>query len=384
MKMNNGKWMVAFSNGHNSTEPDGNASFTGDAILFLLDVETGGKGPTGLKIKLSTETGTDEDPLALGRPNALSDIVAIDTNQDFMVDYIYAGDYFGNLWKFDVSDPDPNNWTVWRDSANKPVPLFIARSPNGDPQPITFAPVVAPHTRKKGYLVYIGTGSYIRTDDVSDTTVQSIYGIWDRFETSINTLDRSHLLEQSLLEINTVQFANANARGSTANVMRWYDGADNPTPGLNPPQYLGWRLDLLNNGAMEGERLFDNLDVTSNVLSFTTIIPSLDPCVSGGEAWAFRLNADTGSRFLNSSPWDYNGDGTIGSDDEVNFASQAYWGSGIQGKNKVLFRSRTLIVPGTCKEANVQSLADGTIRVVTSACSTRQIGRRSWRQIEIK
>ncbi len=384
MKMNNGKWMVAFSNGHNSTEADGNVSTDGDAILFLLDIETGSKGSTGLKVKLSTETGTAEDPLGLGRPNALSDIVAIDTNRDFVVDYIYAGDYFGNLWKFDVSDPDPNNWTVWRDSANKPVPLFVARSPNGDPQPITFAPVITPHNRKKGYLVYVGTGSYIQTDDVTDTTVQSIYGIWDRFETSINTIDRDHLLEQSLLDINTSQFSDTNARASTANIMRWYDGNGLPPTGLNPPQYLGWRMDLLNNGAEEGERLFDNLDVSGNVLSFTTIIPSLDPCVSGGEAWAFRVNADSGSRFLNSSPWDYSNNGTIGNEDRVNFASESHWGSGIQGKNKILFRGRPLLVPGTCKEANVQSLADGTIRVVTSACSTKQIGRRSWRQIEIK
>ncbi len=384
MKMNNGKWMVAFGNGHNNTEADGNASLTGDAILFLLDIETGGKSGSGTKIKLSTGVGTADDPLGLGRPNALADIVAIDTNQDYKVDYIYAGDYFGNLWKFDVSDADPNNWSVWRDSSNNPTPLFVARSPSGEPQPITFAPVIQAHTKKKGYLVYVGTGSYIQTGDVSDNTVQSIYGIWDRFESNINTITRDYLLEQSLLEINTNQFTETNARGSTANIMRWYDGVGLPSPGLNPKQYLGWRMDLLNNGAAEGERLFDNLDIAGNVLSFTTIIPSLDPCVSGGESWAFRINADTGSRFLTSSPWDYNNDGTIGSSDEVNFASASYWGSGIQGKDKSLFRSRTLIVPGTCKEANVQSLADGTIRVVTSACTTKQIGRRSWRQLEIK
>lgn len=383
MKMNNDKWMVAFSNGVNSTEPDSNPSSTGDAILFLLDIENGGKGPNGLKIKLSTETGTNEDPLGLQRPNALSDIAAIDTNRDYKVDYIYAGDYFGNLWKFDVSSPDPANWTVYK-QGNTPKPLFVARSPNGVPQPITFPPVVSEHTKKHGYLVYVGTGSYIKNDDVTDNTVQTIYGIWDRFETNINTIQRNHLLEQSLLDINTTQFTTTNARNSTDNKMRWFDGAGLPTGSENPPVYLGWRMDLLNNGVAQGERLFDNLNVTSNVLSFTTLIPSLDPCVSGGEAWAFRINADTGSRFLNSSPWDYNADGGLSIADKVQQAGgNTVWGSGIQGKGKRLFRSRTLLIPGSCKEANIQNLADGTIRMITSSCSTRQIGRRSWRQIEI-
>ncbi|NNF97619.1 MAG: hypothetical protein HKM94_11900, partial [Halobacteria archaeon] len=103
MKMNNGKWMVAFGNGYNSIEADGNASSTGDAALFLLDVESGSKGVAGVGVfkKISTGVGSADDPLCTpscagaGRANRLTDVVALDKNRDFKADILYATDLFG-------------------------------------------------------------------------------------------------------------------------------------------------------------------------------------------------------------------------------------------------------------------------------------------------
>ena len=40
-----------------------------------------------------------------------SDISRVDTNGDGKIDRLYVGDMGGRLWRFDVGDPDPANWT---------------------------------------------------------------------------------------------------------------------------------------------------------------------------------------------------------------------------------------------------------------------------------
>ena len=383
MKMNNGKWMVAFGNGYNSV--------TGNAALFFLDIETGGKSPTGTRIKISTDEGPTKDPLGLSRPNGISNMVALDLNNDFMVDIIYAGDYFGNLWKFDVRDPDPTKWDIFRDNTNNPKPLFIARSPSNEPQPITKTPAIKRHTKKRGYIIYVGTGSYIQYDDPIDTTVQTVYGIWDRMDdlsgsNRIQTIYRDHLLEQQILNIDTTTFTDTNSRATTSNPIRWYNDPNKlPNGSENPPRYLGWYMDLLNNGIAEGERVFEDLFVSANVLNFTTLIPSSDPCISGGESWAFRVNADSGSRFMYTSPWDYNGDGSISESDKMSLATGKDWGSGIQRKTGAkLFRTRRMNIPGECTEITYFGGADGSDNIGRGPCSNRQIKRRSWWQLDLR
>ncbi len=387
MRMNNGKWMVAFGNGYNSMEPDANPSSTGDAILYLLDVEHGGKGASGIFRKISTTVGAAEDPTGNGRANRLSDITAVDVNHDYMVDFIYAGDLFGNLWKFDVRDPDPNNWDVYK-QGNTPTPLFVARDPSGNPQPITMAPAVQYHQKKHGFMVFVGTGKYVEDSDPSDLSLQTFYGIWDRQESNINTITRNYLLQQQMLGENNSQFSDNDARLTSNNVLNWYNGSGLPTG--NPlNEFLGWYIDLANidsngNPILTGERADDHIYVFGNRVEFQTLIPSTDPCVSGGESWLFALNATTGSRFENTTPWDYNNDGSFSDADKVNFGSGQIWGSGIRKRTGTkMFRTTKLLVPNQCQEINILNMTDGTTDTITGNCTVKEVGRRSWRQIEI-
>lgn len=75
------KQVVIFGNGYP------NAS--GDAVLYILDAVT------GLLIK-KINTGNNTN-------NGLSTPAIIDVNDDGKVDYVYAGDLKGNMWKFDRS-----------------------------------------------------------------------------------------------------------------------------------------------------------------------------------------------------------------------------------------------------------------------------------------
>ena len=120
----------------------------------------------------------------------LSSPTVIDTDGDGDADRAYAGDTEGNLWVFDLSSEDPNNWDV----ANGGDPLF--RNARDDPQPITVKPTVVRHptvssdaTNAPNVMVLFGTGRLNTEDDKSDTAVQTFYGIWDRGDKNLTAAD---------------------------------------------------------------------------------------------------------------------------------------------------------------------------------------------------
>ncbi len=156
------QWVVIFGNGYNSAN--------GHAVLFVLDALTG-----TLIRKIDTGEGGD---------NGLSTPTLIDPNNDGYVDYVYAGDMRGNLWKFDLTSGDPPSWGVAFNNGT-PQPLFRA----GTTQPITTKPEVMYHCRKHGYMVVFGTGKFLGDPDriLTGYPVQSIYGIWDYGDDVENT-----------------------------------------------------------------------------------------------------------------------------------------------------------------------------------------------------
>ncbi|MGH8471297.1 MAG: pilus assembly protein, partial [Gammaproteobacteria bacterium] len=158
VRLHNGEWAAVFGNGYNNTENDPLQpqpfSTTGNAVLYIVNIETG-----ELIKKIDTGVGKAQDPKnvtpANQLPNGLATPAPIDTNGDSIVDYIYAGDLFGNLWKFDVSSADKNLWQVLGPSGG---PLFVACAGTGTQcttagasnlrQPITTRPQVGRHPTK--------------------------------------------------------------------------------------------------------------------------------------------------------------------------------------------------------------------------------------------
>ncbi|HFD11935.1 MAG TPA: hypothetical protein ENJ32_05655, partial [Crenotrichaceae bacterium] len=167
-KMANGRWAVIVGNGYNSTEADGHASTTGDAYLFIIYLEKGLDGSwttAGDYKRINTGAGT------VAVPNGLSTPQPVDDDGDGDVDYIYAGDLYGNVWRFNVSDSTPSNWTKHK--------IARTKDDDGNLQPITTAPVVTRGLVDGTYIIGIGTGKYIEHDDVTDNSVQSFYGFID-------------------------------------------------------------------------------------------------------------------------------------------------------------------------------------------------------------
>jgi len=121
-----------------------------------------------------------------GNCNGLSTPALIDVNLDGLVDYAYAGDLLGNMWKFDLRDPSVSNWHVayntQADGSGEERPLFQAVNASGFRQPITTRPdIMRPCVSSRdGYFVLFGTGRYLGIEDFGDAgSAQTIYGIWD-------------------------------------------------------------------------------------------------------------------------------------------------------------------------------------------------------------
>ncbi len=79
-----GRWAAVFGNGYNNTVADGNASTSGSAALYIVDIETG-----DLIRKIETNAGSTTEPNGLGTP------AVVDINSDGTADYVYAGDLQG-------------------------------------------------------------------------------------------------------------------------------------------------------------------------------------------------------------------------------------------------------------------------------------------------
>ncbi|WP_083961940.1 pilus assembly protein [Tepidiphilus margaritifer] len=252
-KTNDGRTAVIFGNGYNSTNEH--------AVLFVVDLDTG-----ALIRKIDT---------GVGPSNGLSAVRGWDSNGNGTFDYIYAGDLQGNLWKFDLSNKDPSKWDVALKQGNQKQALFQAQDKNGKAQPITGRASIGLNPADGSLWVFFGTGRYLTTTDVSDTSTQSWYGIIDDGK---NAVTRSQLKERKIV-----------ARGTdptTGNPVRAFELA---TSG-DMANEKGWYVDL-----DPGERIISSSQFYGSVLIASSIIPSDDPCTPGGTGYLNAIDPFTGS-----------------------------------------------------------------------------------------
>jgi type IV pilus assembly protein PilY1 len=316
VKMNNGKWAALFGNGYNS-------GGSGESALFVVDIENG-----ALIAKITTGQGSS------GTPNALAAPLAIDADNNITVDVVYAGDQLGNMWKFDLSDANPNKWKV----AYK---LFKA------PQPITAAPDAGEHP-KGGYMVYFGTGKYVEPSDVGSTPGNAMYGIWDQGATVT-----TGLLKQEFTDI-AAQGGN-NYRTATARQIDWTVNT-------------GWYADF----PSLAERVVSAPVLRDGRVIVTSIIPSSTPCSPGGTSWLNEVDWLNGG-LLATPPFDTNGDGVIDSKD-----------TRVQGRNFTSVASAPAIQKTKDPKKDVKLLneSSGEITTVTESANANAARRLSWRQIK--
>lgn len=172
-RVRSGAWVAIFGNGHDGEHANRNRA----SVLFVVDLASG-----RLIRKLATPTTSSD------APNGLSSPAAVDIDRDDIVDFVYAGDLQGHLWKFNLSSADSDEWRL----AQHGQPLFRARDVRGNVQPILQRPEVTKGPRGVGAIVVVGAGAPI--SNAAHTPgrphTHSLYGIVDQER---GALDRAQL-----------------------------------------------------------------------------------------------------------------------------------------------------------------------------------------------
>jgi type IV pilus assembly protein PilY1 len=327
---------VIVSNGYQSNYDDsstgGVKTTSAASALYILDANT------GVLIKsIDLPTG-----------GGLSSPAGVDVGQDGILDYVYAGDMNGKMWRFDLTDNSPNNFHVVT------TPIFDA----GSGSPITLRPAVMPVYKAStgeslGNLILFGTGKLLSNADRSDTTVQSLFGILDKLDavptTVPNTTTPTTLLAQTFTDVYTDSATNTIRDGTYRKVSTNIIDLTSDTN-----TYLGWVIRL----PISSERLVSTPLVFGDKVLFGTGIPlSTEQCLPGGSGWIIGLNPMTGSvtRKGNSSSGaafsfiDLNNDGRSSAADKLPFSSgdsyiSGYSKSGIP--TEISYVSSTSVLSG--------------------------------------
>ncbi|MDG1819331.1 MAG: PilC/PilY family type IV pilus protein [Porticoccaceae bacterium] len=371
VRLANGKWGVIVGNGLNSTESDGNASSTGNGVIFILDAQTG-----ALIKKLDTKQGSADDPEGLSRPNGIIGTSVVDENGDFIADRLYAGDLFGNVWAFDISDSNTGQWASHYGSSSNPQPLFSAEV-SSVAQPITSNLKVKNHPTSEGFLVYFGTGKYLGKSDLTDTRQQTFYAIWDRKGNNTNGFSRARLLEQTVTAHSTAS-TDLRARVVSKTPIQW----DNGSSPVEATEKLGWYIDL----PETGERVHQAPTLRDGRVIFVTVTPANDPCAGEGTSWLMEVDAFNGGR-LDESVFDFNKDRTFNSADMINVGDidgdgedNYVHGSGIQRKNAgILSRPGIINHPDGRTESKYVTTSKGKVEsILEDSGRNRQT---PWREI---
>ncbi len=280
------EWVALIPNGYNNSEPDftdpadprNRVSSTGTAVLYVVRLSDGqllakidtGVGSAATPNGLATPVGVDSQYIAPSAANLAN------SNIDIGTDFVYAGDLYGNLWRFDFTSP---NYSDWQNSTN------IRRVLEADgimEQPITVQPkILSTSTPNASHdvIVMAATGKYIEIPDrsINLPNDQFLFAIYDGPSSTDSedlSLNNGDLIEQS--------FTSAGG----ANIRR-VSNVD-----FDPVVEKGWKLEL----PAEGERVANPLSLIGNdvLLATSTITAGDDPCEAGGQSWLIAINPETG------------------------------------------------------------------------------------------
>lgn len=296
-RMNNGDWAVLVGNGYNSNEYKG--------FLFVVNATTG-----ALIQKIDTGACPETDDPCVS--NGLGEVTTWDEDSDGDIDYVYAGDLRGNLWRFDVTSDTPSQWKVSFGTDTSPLPLFRARNASGTPQPITSKVEVLLDPSTGTRWVSFGTGQFLGDTDRSSTALQTWYGLYDNYANAATSpvSGRSDLAQRVVLveteQTTTTETENAEGETQTTSetVKVRVISAQGDTVGGDrvidaDGTYIrkGWYLDLVPpTGTAAGERMIYGVQAFGGALFATSAIPADDPCTPGGSGWLMAIDPYTGGR----------------------------------------------------------------------------------------
>lgn len=264
-KMANGgtdKWVVLITSGYNNGSKDSDGS----------NYTTAGNGK-GYLIALNPITKAQVKIFPTGEglaltPSGLSQIAAYtaQAEKNNLTKYVYAGDLLGNLWRFDIEQPD----------GTAPLKFATLVGPdNVTPQPITMTPQLG--VIKKKRVVFVGTGTYLQESDLvnpSSQPVQTLYAIMDKDIGTPLGNPRPSLISQAISN------SGSNRVISSPGTVDFSSG-------------LGWLIDL-----PAGERQNVDALLVNGVIFVPTLLPKVTDCSPGGIGYFNFFNYKSGGSVI--------------------------------------------------------------------------------------
>lgn len=248
-RASDGRWVVILSSGYNNVAPG-----TGHGILYVLDALTG-----AVLNKVDTGTGNTTTPSGLAKFSVWAD----DASRDNTGKWVYGGDLNGDVWRFDLTTATP---TV--------VQIAALRDAVGAGQPVTVRPDLG--LVNSSPVVFVGTGRFLGTSDLTNTQQQSLYAFRDTAANLGNLRGRADMVVQTLTQ------TSATTRTGSNNAVDW-------------AVKKGWYVDFNPGNASPGERVnIDPILVNGTLLVFTNI-PTSSACTVGGESWLYQFNYASGA-----------------------------------------------------------------------------------------
>ncbi|MGQ5523459.1 pilus assembly protein [Chitinimonas sp. PSY-7] len=300
-----------YENDYDDTAVGGKKAATKSSALYILNAATG-----ALIKKIDLPAGS----------TGLSSPAGLDDKFDGILDYVYAGDENGNMWRFDLTSTDPAQFKV----ASSP----IFKTPAG--QPIIQRPAVlqvlgeaagSGEKPVRGNLILFGTGKLLTDADRLTTTMQAFYGVLDIMDQTPITVDMTKLVEQKI-DATATATATDQRSGSYRHVT---DNVIDLKVEPSLSSVKGWYMNL----PVPTERLVSSPLVFSDKVIFGTgITQSNEKCLPGGKGWIMGLDPLTGStvRYKDKkySFVDVNKSGRSDSGDALKFGTETAYASGYE------------------------------------------------------
>jgi type IV pilus assembly protein PilY1 len=365
-RLHNGDWAILFGNGIGSA--------SGDAGLFIITIS-----PTGAQTTYYLSTG------AAGN-NGIAYITPVDMDSDHIVDYVYAGDLQGNVWRFDLTNKRPSSWGV------TPGPIF--KTPSGQPITSAIQPdfVTGPIGSTTQLMLMFGTGEKFPLNNSTpvsyQTGTQYFYGVWDwnmagwdaknssQFASlpaatvgTLTSLGSPYILTYQNLQQQTIGIDSSTGDRTIASATPvCWAGTSTCTGGSSANAKFGWYIALPGTNTAYStttyEQVIYNPMIVSTAVVFNSVLPAIDsplmctPDIDKG--WTYALDVRTGGAVpnffqntgtsttgnnLNTTTVGYEGDAS-GTSSEVDTTN----GSG--GTNYYLIFQSTNGGPGTPIQIN--------------------------------
>ena len=260
--------------------------------VYAIDVETGNK--------FWSHTFSNDSSMTHAIP---SDITALDIDGNGYTDRLYVGDVGARVWRFNVGDPDTDEWGGY---------ILFESNPGSDGtsgRKILYPPDVVQELDNNGEVIevlYFGTGDRTHPLDTT-TTVDRIYSIKDRGNPADSPItecgdDGKCLSDDD--DLSALTGTDNDLIDVTKNVLQIdLTAADDITHILSAlNDRFGWYIRL---DQRPGEKVVSSAVVFNKVISISTFEPTDsgapdDPCLADvGTGRVYAINYQTGEAILN-------------------------------------------------------------------------------------